>query len=337
MTASPNLIGIGAGLVAAVLFASLSNGSVLAFMLFYLMPLPVMLAGIGWAPRAALIATATAGLLLALLLDPLRAVAFCVFVGVPSLIISYLMSLHREVGAPGAEADGEDSGQSRIEWYPLGRVVAWTAVIAGGLVIVGLFLLGGGSESYREAVRTIFENSGLSPSPSATGPDVAQAELDRLVALFSRFVLPFFAGAVWLLVFVGNLWLAAKSAVISGLLVRPPLDLTRIDYPPFLLGGFLAALVLSVLPGQIGMAGMAFLGAFAGAFLILGLAVLHVLLEKSQFKVPTLILLYLGLLIGTPWIAPPVIVLGLAEPFFQLRQRHWRRTMPPGGNSGLNI
>jgi len=334
MTASPNLIGIGAGLVAAVLFASLSNGSLLAFMLFYLMPLPVMLAGIGWAPRAALIATATAGLLLAVLLDPLRAIAFCVFVGLPSLIISYLMSLYREVGAPDMAAQGEASGQSAVEWYPLGRIIAWTAVIAGGLVIVGLFLLGGGSESYREAVRTMFEGSQFQ---SAFGPEAGPAERESFIALFSRVILPFLAGTVWLLVFVGNLWLAAKSAVISDLMSRPPLDLKRIDYPPFLLGGFVAALVLSVLPGMIGMAGIAFLGAFAGAFLILGLAVLHVLLEKSQFKVPTLILLYLGLLVGTPWIAPPVIVLGLAEPFFQLRRRHWRRTAPPGSNSGLNL
>ena len=42
------LIGLGAGAAAALLFASVISGAWLSVVLFYLAPLPVMLAGLGW-------------------------------------------------------------------------------------------------------------------------------------------------------------------------------------------------------------------------------------------------------------------------------------------------
>ena len=44
MTASPLIIGIGAGIVAAVLFASQATNTALAMLLFYVTPLPLLLA-----------------------------------------------------------------------------------------------------------------------------------------------------------------------------------------------------------------------------------------------------------------------------------------------------
>ena len=42
------LLGAGAGLVSAALFASAATGTALAGILFYLAPLPICLAGLGW-------------------------------------------------------------------------------------------------------------------------------------------------------------------------------------------------------------------------------------------------------------------------------------------------
>ncbi len=50
------LIGIGAGAAAALLFASVTSGVWLSIPLFYLAPLPIMIAGLGWSHWAALIA-----------------------------------------------------------------------------------------------------------------------------------------------------------------------------------------------------------------------------------------------------------------------------------------
>ena len=41
-------IGIGTGVAAALLFASVASGSILATLLFYLAPLPILIAGLGW-------------------------------------------------------------------------------------------------------------------------------------------------------------------------------------------------------------------------------------------------------------------------------------------------
>ncbi len=53
------LIGVGAGAAAALLFASVTSGSLLSILLFYLAPLPIMIAGLGWSHWAALVAAFT--------------------------------------------------------------------------------------------------------------------------------------------------------------------------------------------------------------------------------------------------------------------------------------
>src|SRR6476661_7632366 len=49
------LIGAGAGFVSAALFASAATATALAGVLFYLAPLPICLAGLGWGWMAAAI------------------------------------------------------------------------------------------------------------------------------------------------------------------------------------------------------------------------------------------------------------------------------------------
>ncbi|HEX3161226.1 MAG TPA: DUF2232 domain-containing protein, partial [Pseudolabrys sp.] len=56
------IIGIGAGVAAALLFASVTSGIWLSVPLFYLAPLPIMIAGLGWSHWAALIASLTGAL-----------------------------------------------------------------------------------------------------------------------------------------------------------------------------------------------------------------------------------------------------------------------------------
>jgi hypothetical protein len=329
MTASPNLIGIGAGLVAAVLFASLANNSALAFMLFYLTPLPVLLAGMGWGVRAALLAFISATSLLAVVLSVKYALGFALMVGVPGFILSYLMLLRRHIPADGAV-------QSRTEWYPFGRIIAWASVMAGGLVTLALFLIGGDGESYRQMIASVFDDAAMKQLQSMLGSEFDQAEFQLFVERFSRYILPAFAATFWLLIMVGNLWLAAKSAVISGLLDRPVPDFTKIDYPLFLSAGFMVALALNFSSGLVGLIGTAFLGAFACAHLLLGLGVVHVLVGGLPLKPLFLFALYAGLIL-TPWVGLPVTVLGLLEPFLGLRQRHARHMKPPGNNSDSNI
>ncbi len=332
MTASPHIIGIGSGLVAAVLFASLATNSALAVLLFYLTPLPVLLAGIGWGARTALVSCITAALVVALVLRLQTGVAFAVYIGLPGVILSYLFLLRREV-PPEAAGPLAPGGQPNVEWYPLGRIIAWAALMAGGLVALGLLLLGGDGEGYRQSVRAMFDESTVAQLQSVFGPQFGPAELDRFIDRFTRYILPAFAAILWLLIMTGNLWLAAKSASISGQLARPLPRFTQIDYPPALVAGFFAAFGLSLSSGLLSLSGIAFLGAIACAFLILGVAVIHVLSAGSPYRLLLLAMLYSGLFL-TPWVAPILIAVGLLEPFLQLRQRQLRRQAPPASGVG---
>jgi len=328
MTVSPLLIGIGAGLVAATLFASLANNSLLAATLFYLTPLPILLAGIGWGGRAAQVAFATAALLLAVILNLTSAVAFSLCIGLPGVVLSHLMLLRREVpaGQPGG-------GPFTIEWYPLGRIIAWASLMAGALVALGLLLLGGDGEGYRQSVKAMFDENAMRQLQALLGPGFGPEQFDRFVERFIRYVLPAFAGAFWLMTMLGNLWLAAKSAAISGQLARPMPSFSGLAYPPLLLGGLAAALGLSFASGLAGLAGTAFFGGFACAYLVLGLAVVHVIAAGSQLKLLLLALLYTGLFL-TPWVSPILVLVGVAEPFLQLRRRSMQRPAPPASGAG---
>src|SRR4249920_2315934 len=102
-------IGLGAGAAAALLFASVASGSILATLLFYLAPLPILIAALGWSHWAGLIASFTAAAGLGATLGLYFFSAFLVGVGLPAWWLSYLALLARPVGA---------NGSMSHEWYP---------------------------------------------------------------------------------------------------------------------------------------------------------------------------------------------------------------------------
>src|SRR5205085_5398612 len=84
------LVGLGAGAAAALLFASVASGSIIATLLFYLAPLPILIAALGWSHWAALVAVLSAAGGLAAILGTYFFVAFLVGVGAPAWWLGYL-------------------------------------------------------------------------------------------------------------------------------------------------------------------------------------------------------------------------------------------------------
>src|SRR5882762_740288 len=123
------LIGLGAGAASALLFASIASGSSLSFVLANFAQLPILLAAIGWTHYAGLTAAAVASLGLAVATTGSVAFAFLVGIALPAWWIGYLALLARP--APGTDP-------AAIEWYPVGRIVVWTAIAAAAVVIVTL-------------------------------------------------------------------------------------------------------------------------------------------------------------------------------------------------------
>jgi hypothetical protein len=153
------LIGIGAGAATALLFASVASGSPLSVLLFYLAPLPILLAALGWSHWAGLIAALFASAGLAAVFSSYFFLAFLIGVALPAWWLGYLALLARPVeGAP----DG-------LEWYPVGHLVVWAAILGASVVIAGMLHFGTDEESFRATLRNFLERM-LRGGRTATPP-----------------------------------------------------------------------------------------------------------------------------------------------------------------------
>ncbi|MBX2805442.1 MAG: YybS family protein [Hyphomicrobiales bacterium] len=336
MQVSPAFIGLGSGLVAAVLIASVANGSPLALFLFYVIPLPLFLAGAGWGVGAATLSLIVSFIALSLLNDLTSAFYFIIYMGAPAVVLLYLLHLRRVYETPPADSATNPQADAKaaltVEWYPFGRIIAWTTIMAGGLASFGLLLISAGDMNYySQVIREIFSDSAIERLQEQFGSTQSAEEMRQQIL----YLLPIGAAQVWLILMTLNLWLAVKIAAISELLPRPTPSLRAIEYPPFMVAGFFAALVLSFAPGIVGLLGGAFTGAMGLAFVLLGLTVMHTLLANSPVRILALSVIYASLLLYPISIltAPMLLGLGIAEPFLRLRQKKTQQTQPPSDHS----
>ena len=136
------LIGLAAGLASGLLFASSLAGSFVSFLLFYLAPLPIIIAGLGWSHFAALLAALIGAAGLAAAFGGLLFAVFLVGMGLPAWWLSYLALLGRP--AP-ANPDG-------MQWYPVGRLVLWAAFLSAIAIIIAIPIFGTDAESFDAAL-----------------------------------------------------------------------------------------------------------------------------------------------------------------------------------------
>lgn len=323
---SPILLGIATGIVAAILFASITAQTALAFILFYLTPLPVFLAGLGWGLTASVIAALIGGGLTGAVLGNVPALIFLLFIGLPPVLLCRLALLNRPLGVAHDPAAG--TVQTDIEWYPAGRLIAWAAILAGSLIAFAVLALGTTGETYKAAIRVFIDQ------PQFRDLITRQAELtpeqvDRLADVFASFLLPAFAAILWLAIILFNLWLAGKIIAFSGRLTRPWPQFSDMVYPQLLTLGMPLAIALSFAPGIAGILATCFVGAFSLAYLLLGLVVIRVLTSGMAMQPLLLAAVYIAILI-LGWVALIVIAIGIAEPLFNLR-RTWGAPRSPGG------
>ncbi len=317
----PLLIGAGSGLVSAALFASAATATALAGVLFYLAPLPLCLAGLGWGSTAAIVSALAGTVVIAAVLGPMTAAIFALSMGVPIAALCYLALLSRPV--PVAQGQGSSS----LEWYPPGRLVGWSAVMAGLLAGAMVLMLGYDADSYRDSITSMLEHSALKElDPDGT---LFNAEnIARLSGILAR-ALPAAFAVVWLSITLFNLWLAGLIVNASGRALRPWPRLDALELPNAFFLLFTGALLLSFLPGLPGLLATGLAGALLFAYVLQGLAVLHVWSRGLPFRALLLAAVYLGILL-LGWVAIAVAVVGLSEPMLRLRERASMRGQPPG-------
>jgi hypothetical protein len=240
-------------------------------------------------------------------------------IGLPAWWLGYLTLLGRPVATPTATSDG-------LEWYPVGNLVVWTAIL-GALVVSGIILsMGTEADNFRSQMRSALDrmlNVATRTDPTPGGIEARKMLLDTLV-----FALPLFAGLLTTMVNAINLYLAVRVANVSGRLKRSMPELATMRFPsyaPILTGlAFLGVL----LPGMFGIVSGVFAAAMMMAYAILGFAVMHVITQGMSAR-PFIIGVIYAAVIMFFWPLLITSLLGLADSAFDFRARVAAKRGPP--------
>lgn len=295
------LIGLGAGAAATLLFASVVSGALAAIFLFYLAPLPILIAALGWSHWAGLIAATTAALAIGFMSG-----SFFVSVSVIAFgawWLGYLSLLARPVGNGGGEA---------LEWYPVGRLVLWSAIIGTLIVAAAIPNFGTDQQSLQAGLRKVYERI-LND----------QSVVDMLVI-----AVPPAAAVFSTLTNVFNLWLAGRIVKVSGRLKRPWPDLSAMTMPTSAMVALAAAIAGSFLPDLIGVMAGVLAASLLMAFAILGFAVLHAITRGLGSRAVLLTGAYAAAIVFF-WPVLGIAMLGLAENTFNIRAHVQSKRGPP--------
>ena len=315
------LIGIGAGAAAALLFASVTSGAWLSIPLFYLAPLPIMIAGLGWSHWAALIAALAGALALGIAFGPVFFFSFLAGAGLPAWWLGYLAMLARPAGngrrgdrMVSARPAGDLGGRSRRagrggrhpQFRPRRRKLPRR--------------LAQRADAYRCAWKPTCRPMPRAPRPAQPMPSRL---IDFLVA-----AIPPAAAVLATITNVLNLWLAATIVKFSGLLKRPWPQLAAMTFPRPLAAALAVAVVLSFVGSLIGIVAGVLSASLLMAYGVLGFAVLHAITRGMASRIFLLGGVYAAVLVfGWPVLA--LCLLGLIEAVIDLRARIAPTRGPP--------
>lgn len=315
------LIALIAGAASALMFASIISGALISLVLFYLAPLPLMVAAIGWGPLCASLGGIAAAIGLGALFGLPYGIAFAVTVALPAWWLGHLVLLGRQVGGVAPATGPVPAAEPDVEWYPVGRILLWIAAFATLTTIAALLTLGTDAESITGSLRRGLMRLLRSTDPQTSG------EAGQYVEALVRIV-PAAATIIAMMTLTLNLWLSAKVTATSGRLRRPWPDLKTAELPPMTLVALCIALAFCFTGGLLGIAAQIVTAALMMGYALTGFAVLHTLTLALKSRTFWLSSTYAVVVVfGWPVIA--MVILGLADAVFGFRERFLRSRQPP--------
>ena len=316
------LIALIAGAASALMFASIISGALISLVLFYLSPLPLMVAAIGWGPLYASLGGIAAAIGLGALFGLPYCLAFVVTVALPAWWLGHLVLLGRPIGsAAPVAADPAGPSEPEMEWYPLGRILLWIAGFATLTTFAALLTLGTDADTITATLHHGLTRILRSSDPSSSG------ETDQFIDALVRMA-PAAATLVSMMTLTLNLWLSAKVAATSGRLRRPWPELMTAELPKTTLAVLCVAIALCFTSGLLALVAQIATAALMMAYALTGFAVLHTVTLALKSRTFWLSSAYAVVVVfGWPVIA--MIVLGLADAVFGVRERFWRSRLPP--------
>jgi hypothetical protein len=315
------LIAIVAGSASALMFASIISGALISLLLFYLAPLPLMVAALGWGPLSATIGGIVAATGLGAIFGLPYGIAFAVTVALPAWWLGHLALLGRPIDNGVSPGNGATSVAPDLEWYPVGRILLWIAGFAALSTMAALLTLGTDAASITGALKRGLLRI-LGPREAASTGESEQW-IDALVT-----IAPAAAAIVAMMTLTLNLWLAGKITVTSGRLHRPWPELKRAELPPMTLVVLSVALAFCFIGGTVALFAQITATALLMAYAVTGFAVLHTLTLALKGRALWLSCTYAFVVVfGWPVLA--MVALGLADAMFGFRQRFLRGRPPP--------
>ncbi len=303
------LIAVGGGLLCALLYLSVMSRSTGAIFFTYLSQLPLFLVGLSLGLTPATIACIVAAGAIAV-----GAIAvganfaavglFCVLSAAPVLILVRQGLVSR----PGTQA-------GTVEWYPPGLLLSW--LTGYGLVLFAITLVAFlGSEGGIDGAARAYIEATLG-NISAAGAD---PRFDHMI----QSIIPYFPSFVmtaWLVMVIINAALAQNMLTHFKRNRRPSPKFADLELPGWMTIGLAATLLVSLMPGRIGVIGLNAAIIIGLPFFFLGLAVIHGV--SHRFGVRRLFLLvFYAILILFGW--PPITLvagLGFVEQWAHFRRR----------------
>jgi hypothetical protein len=315
------LIAIAAGCASALMFASIVSGALISLLLFYLAPLPLMVAAMGWGPLAATVGGISAATGLGAIFGLPYCIAFVVMVALPAWWLGHLALLGRSLTSSATSGNGAAPAPAVLEWYPVGRILLWISGFAVLTTIGALLTLGTDAAAITGAMRRGLLRM-IGPRDAASAGDI-ERWVDALVV-----VAPMAAAIVTTMTLTLNLWLAAKITATSGRLHRSWPDLKSTALPPMTLAALCVALAFCFSSGLLAIAAQTVTTALMMAYALTGFAVLHTLTLALKSRAFLLSCAYVIVVVFT-WPLLAMVVLGIADAAFGLRQRYLSRRPPP--------
>jgi hypothetical protein len=314
------LTGLAAGCASALMFASIISGALISLLLFYLAPLPLMVAALGWGPLSATVGGIAAAAGLGAIFGLPYCIAFALTIAIPAWWLGHLALLGRSSGI--SLANGTAPSAAVTEWYPTGRILLWIAGFAAVTTAAALLTLGSDSAGIFGALRRGL----LRMIAGRDGASVA-AETEHWVDALVT-IAPAAAAVVAMLTLTLNLWLAAKVTKTSGRLHRPWPDLKSAAPPPMTLVALSVAIAFCFSGGLLAIVAQIGTATLMMAYALTGFAVLHTLTLAMRSRALWLSCTYAVVLVfGWPVIG--MIALGLADGLFGIRHRYLQRRPPP--------
>jgi hypothetical protein len=308
------LIAIAAGCASALMFVSIVSGALISLLLFYLAPLPLMVAALGWGPLGATIGGIAAATVLGTIFGLPYCIAFVLATALPAWWLGHLALLGRPLAAGTQPANDA----AALEWYPVGRILLWIVIFATIMTTAMLLTMGSDGPSITGTMRSAWAH--LLESVDVTPTD---RKLDALVT-----IAPAAAVILVMMTLTLNLWLAAKITATSGRLHRPWPDLRSAALPPLTLAALCAAIAFCFSGGLPAILAQIITAALLIAYALTGFAVLHTLTLALKNRALWLSCTY-AIVVIFSWPVLAMVVLGIADAVFGIRQRYLQGRPPP--------